>query len=219
MKNPDVFLQQKGLAALGFDPGPLDGDPGPKTTAARAAWEASLVPGAPGSNNVAAAIVYFATRDLDIRETDGNNRGPGIEKYWSSTSYPDGYKNREPYCAAAVCYWIRQACIKAIPGKLAFLMPTSARAVDFEAWGKRNTGKGVQMIDKAADLQPGDIVVFQFGAQNHVGIVEARSPRGRVDFQTIEANTSPSSSNNEGGGVYRRTRSRNLIRAVVRITA
>jgi hypothetical protein len=38
-------------------------------------------------------------------------------------------------------------------------------------------------------------------------------------FQKQSANTSPASSDNEGGGVFRRSRSRNLIRAVYRITA
>ena len=71
-------------------------------------------------------------------------------------------------------------------------------------------------ISKGAVLEPGDLLVFEF---SHIGIVEARCPQGKVTVQTIEANTSPASSDNEGGGVFRRSRSRNLIRAVYRITA
>lgn len=42
--NRDIYLQQVGLKALGFDPGDLDGIPGKDTRAARAAWEKSLEP-------------------------------------------------------------------------------------------------------------------------------------------------------------------------------
>lgn len=42
MKNFDDYLQQVALKALGFDPGPLDGDAGPRTREAYAACKASL---------------------------------------------------------------------------------------------------------------------------------------------------------------------------------
>lgn len=210
MKSRDIYLQQVGLRELGFDPGPLDGDAGPKTAAARAAWEASLEPQAGGS--IAARIVELARADLAIRETEGKNQGPGIAKFWPATNYPDGYKNREPYCAAAVCYWIKEAAGVPLP---AWDLPRTARAYGFEDWARKQDGKGVIRLAKGDPLEPGDIVVFEF---SHVGIVEGRSPRGTAVFQTIEANTSPSSSNNEGGGVFRRSRSRNLIRSVIRIT-
>ncbi|MCW1885538.1 hypothetical protein OKA04_12430 [Luteolibacter flavescens] len=160
-------------------------------------------------------MVELATADLHIRETEGSNRGPGIEKYWSATSYPGGYEARQPYCAAAVCWWVEQAAKDV--GYTALPLLRSARAFDFHQWGKTNdsAGRKVSVIAKSDEILPGDIIVFSF---SHVGIAEARSPKGR-DVQTIEANTSPSSTNNEGGGVYRRTRSRNLIRAIVRITA
>ena len=37
--NDDIYLQQVGLKSLGYDPGPLDGLTGAKTTAAKKAWK------------------------------------------------------------------------------------------------------------------------------------------------------------------------------------
>lgn len=210
MKSRDIYLQQVALRELGFDPGPLDGDAGPKTQAARAAWEKSLNPKVP--EGIAARIVDFAKDDLWIRETEGQNRGPGIGKFWTATNYKEGYANREPYCAAAVCFWVMLAA--GTPGP-AFELPVTPAAYGLQTWGAKQEGKGVVMVAKHETLEPGDIVVFEF---SHVGIVESRCPAGAVNVQTIEANTSPNSTNNEGGGVHRRSRPRHLIRAVVRIT-
>jgi hypothetical protein len=210
MKDAGLFLQQAGLKSLGFDPGPLDGIPGARTAAARAAWEASLTPATAGS--IAHRLVELAKADLWIRETEGKNQGDGIAKYWPATTYPDGYQDRQPYCAAAVCYWVREAVAKAA---VPFTLPTTAKAFLLEQWAKRNAGKGVVFIGKGDQLEPGDIIIWEF---SHASVVEARCPRGSGVVQTIDANTSLDSGNNEGGGVFRRSRSRTLIRSVIRIT-
>ena len=46
-------------------------------------------------------LIDIAMRDEGQKETS-RNRGPAIEKFWTATNYPDGYVNREPYCAAGV---------------------------------------------------------------------------------------------------------------------
>ena len=60
--------------------------------------------------------------------------------------------------------------------------------------------------------QPGDIVIYSFG---HTGIVE--SAAGST-FTAIEGNTSPGAagSQDNGGGVYRRTRGRSTVTAYIR---
>ena len=62
------------------------------------------------------------------------------------------------------------------------------------------------------DPQPGDIIIYNFG---HTGIVE-RAAAGTVT--AIEGNTSPGStgSQDNGGGVYRRTRNKTLVKAYIR---
>jgi len=59
-----VYLMQVGLKSLGFDPGKLDGDEGPKTKSAFDAWLASLVPAS--SNSIADAIVKMRRHKLEF---------------------------------------------------------------------------------------------------------------------------------------------------------
>lgn len=64
----------------------------------------------------------------------------------------------------------------------------------------------------AAAPLPGDVVIYNFG---HTGIVESAAGDS---ITAIEGNTSPGSkgSQSNGGGVYRRTRSRKLVSAFIR---
>jgi hypothetical protein len=69
----------------------------------------------------------------------------------------------------------------------------------------------------SADVRPGDLVFFDWGGStlaskvDHIGIVEAPLPDGRI--QTIEGNTSPSDAGSQGngGGCWRRIRPRGVI--------
>lgn len=209
MKNPAVYLQQVGLKSLGFDPGPLDGVSGPKTAAAWTDWQNSLHPANAGGT--AARMLVLAKDELWVREKEGKNHGDGIAKYWPATTYPSGYADRQPYCAAFICWLVRQAA----PKPCLFDLPTSPKAFAFEAWAKKQEGRGVELIGKSEAIEPGDIIVFEF---SHVGLAEQRVGKGKTEVHTIDANTSPGSGDNEGGGNFRRTRARHLIRAIVRIT-
>ena len=62
------------------------------------------------------------------------------------------------------------------------------------------------------DPMPGDIVIYRFG---HTGIAESASGS---DVTAIEGNTSPGQggSQDNGGGVFRRTRKRSLAEAYIR---
>ena len=202
MKDQDTYLTRVGLKSLGFDPGPLDGDFGPKTLAALNAWKASLGLGI----GIAQRLVEFARKEVGIRETS-KNQGPGIEKYWSATSYPKGYQNREPYCAAAAAWLVKQACAGQAHS---FSLPTTPLAYGFEKWAANNSGRGIAIVSRNA-ARSGDI--FTLSAASHVGIIESVSGSTAT---TLEANTDGSGSR-EGDGFYRKTRNISGFRKVIRI--
>lgn len=208
MKDPHVYLEQVALKSLGFDPGTLDGDSGPKTKSAFDAWQKSLQKAVTVSpvGTIAARIVSIAANEIGIRETS-KNQGPGLAKYWTATSYGDGYTDRQPYCAAFVCWVVKQAVSDLSHD---YSLPTSALAYDFEKWGKANSGKGVSIV--AGKVKPGDI--FTLSAISHVGLISRVIDEDTVE--TIEGNTDGSGSR-EGDGVYKRTRKISGFRKVIRI--
>lgn len=200
---------QVGLKQLGFDPGLPDGDEGPHTRAAFAAWEASIAGDSNTTESIAARLVEIAKTQVGIREVT-KNQGPGIEKFWTATSYKDGFKNREPYCAAFVCWLVHEACKnQAIP----FSLPTSPVAYDFEKWGAANSNKGVSVLSNSASLKAGDI--FTLATASHVGLIKSV---GKSTVTTIEGNTDGSGSR-EGDGVYERTRAIVSLRKIIRINS
>lgn len=143
-----------------------------------------------------------------IRETDGSNRGPGIEKYWTAVSYRDGYKDRQPYCAAAVCWMVAEAARFGVNWRSP--LPTFAAVKEFLAWARKEMANGRAIVftmnDPAYHPEPGDIICF-LPKLSHLGVVVG-FPGLTID--TVEANTSPEpltpDEDRDGGGVYRRVR-------------
>lgn len=199
---------QVGLKSLGFDPQGLDSDHGPKTQKAFDAWEASLQKDdKKAASTIANKLVELAKTQVGIRETS-RNQGKGIEKYWSATTYPTGYKNREPYCAAFICWLVKEA-VKGT--KVPFSLLRSPVAYDSEKWARANAERGVKLLSNKSAPLPGDI--FTLSAASHVGLVIKNNGK---TVTTIEGNTDRSGSR-EGDGVYQRTRSVSSIRKLIRI--
>ena len=210
-----TYLLQVGLGSLGYSFGPgakygdLDGDFGPKTQAAVNAFEAaqqSKVTNPP--QGFVALLISLAQSELtkNIREAS-QNQGPEIAKYWTATTYPEGYTNREPYCAAFVCWlFMTAAAERTVP----FSLPMSPVAYDFEGWASENAGKGVFFAETP---QAGDI--FTLSTASHVGLVVGVT--GQM-ITTIEANTN-SAGSREGDGVYNRVRPISTIRKIIRVNA
>lgn len=126
----------------------------------------------------------------------------------SKTNYDFGASG-VPYCCMFVSYVLNE-CGFYVPG-----FPAASCIF------ARNKAKqsGLLLANKY-DAQPGDIVFFDWDPQNkndidHVGFVEKNC--GSY-IQTIEGNTSPGTSGSQGngGGVYRRTRSFDLVSSVIR---
>jgi len=179
MNDEDIKLLQ---GVLGVE---QDGDIGPITRLA-----------------IANKLISIFKKEIGTFETS-KNHGEGIEKYWTATSYEDGYKNREPYCSAALC-WVFKVS-KLLSDKLSPKTPT---AFGWEEWGKRI---GITVAKPPKSIKKGDVVVFSF---SHVALATSDSDSSG-NFNTIEANTG-SNGERDGDGVYAKTRNIKLVRSVVR---
>lgn len=161
-------------------------------------------------------LVDIALRDDGALETS-RNRGPAIRKFWQATSLPEGYNERYPYCAAAVCYWVRE-WLK-LPDVLKVMEMSAAKA---EQWRCKSAGafawldwankKGVHVLSDSPlnTLHTGDLMVFDM---SHIGIVI--DDHGNNVF-TIEANTG-ATGGRDGDGIFRKTRHRSLARGFIRL--
>ena len=155
-------------------------------------------------------LVEIAETQLGITESS-KNHGDGIAKYWEATNYPDGYANREPYCAAAVCWIVREAMGSSIAWS--FKRPKTATAFGFEEWSLAQDASTHTKKNPRGDIQPGDIVIFKF---SHVGIAATPADKGG-HFKCIEANTGPNGER-DGDGVWKKTRHIDLVRSRIRFT-
>lgn len=161
-------------------------------------------------------FVSIARAEVGTRETS-RNQGPGIAKYWEDTTYKDGYKNREPYCAAFVCWVIAEAIRR---GHGVGPSPSSAAVRHIVSWA-RKLGNGTVVFRPTSSTykpQPGDLIYWAFGGKaqpNHIGFVAEADGTSRV--KTIEANTNPAGSR-EGDGVYERYRSLSGAAGFIRLS-
>lgn len=221
-----TYLAQIGLASLGYafgegaKYGKIDGEDGPKTRLAIADFTAArqetiTKQATAGAGTIALALVAVLMTRANFRETS-QNQGPGIADYWPATSYPDGYRERAPYCAAFACWGVREATKgREVP----FSLPKSALVLDWVAWTTANKGKGVELLDPKADgfkIRAGDICLMKFGGgKGHLFV--SRGPGDTGQTLTIEANTDDALSR-EGDGTFAKVRSVASIYKVVRIT-
>ena len=163
-------------------------------------------------------LIDIALRDVGQLETS-RNRGPAIKKFWPATTYPEGYKDRQPYCAAAVCYWVREwlalpevaAAFGKTPAQLDAWRCKSAAAFGWLEWAKR---REVHVLSDSIlnNLHAGDLMVFDM---SHIGVVADDSGQ---NVYTIEANTG-ASGGRDGDGIFQKVRSRTLARGFIRLLA
>jgi hypothetical protein len=160
--------------------------------------------------------------DLDVGNVEVRpNEGPWIAKYWPATNAPEIYLENnwrvKPYCAAAMCYWLRE-WLK-LPEVLAALKMTKAEAEswrckspgawDWMDWAKR---KGLQTFSDSPStvIHLGDVVVYDF---HHIGLVA--NDKDNLIY-TIEANTNVAGSR-DGDGCWRKDRRRKEAQMFIRL--
>jgi len=160
-------------------------------------------------------LVEIARLDRGKTEDLGHNQAEWIEKFWPATSYPDGYENAEPYCAAACCYWVREWLrLDEVRDAFGFtdeeaedFRPKSAAVFDWEDWAH---SQGLLVMDRDAVLHTADVMIFDC---SHIGIVW--TDKGQ-NLLTMEANTGPEGER-DGDGAYLKLRSRSEARSFIRM--
>jgi hypothetical protein len=161
-------------------------------------------------------LVEIARRDVGKVETT-RNRAPWIAKYWGATTLPNGHADRQPYCAAAVAWWVRE-WLK-IPEVMAAMKMTPTGAERWRckspaafAWLDWANARRLEVLsDRPTErLRVGDLMVFDI---SHIGIVRDDDSKG---VYTIEANTG-NGSVRDGDGCFERVRTRSQARAFIRL--
>lgn len=141
----------------------------------------------------------IAIKKIGVREVT-RNQSPEIAVFWKDTNYPAGFINREPWCAAFVCYCLAEAFRQGWRPKVKAL-PKEAAVRYFLDWCRGRYGVEVWANDGKRLPQPGDLAVF-LPKLSHIGFVERCADR---TLFTIEGNTDDGGSR-EGDGVHQRQR-------------
>lgn len=130
-------------------------------------------------------VLSISQSQVGVREAGGNNRGLEVEGYLASVGLPPG----QPWCAAFVCWVLRQA---GVPER-----PSTGDTWALEAWGRER--KILQSAPRA-----GDIFLLLDGASRpmHTGfVIDGAGDR----VGTIEGNTG-GRSDTDGDGVHAKNR-------------
>ena len=151
------------------------------------------------------ALTVAASQLGVTEDPPGSNR----VRYWPEVGQPIGSTNGWAWCAAFVTW-----CLLRVGVDLRALVSWPYQCQRIMLWAKA-TGRW-----KTTDPQPGDLVLYCWdgtGHASHIGIHE-RIVDGL--YQAIEGNTSPTNvgSQSNGGGVFRRVRSRSMILGWVDMT-
>lgn len=217
---PDAMLIQHGLNSQGLLNLPKpQGLPGPKTNAAYDAWWNRFVTPPKDEQDLADIQVFRKTlvrvleSQVGVHEVGGNNRGAQIDAYEGATWLDP--RGDYAWCASFIC-WVIWEALKATGFQPEWSRPRTPGAYAFrDQWGPENKERGVEVIwDPYGRILPGDIIVFTF---SHIGMARAESAPG-ASVLTIEGNTNAAGSR-EGDGVYRKTRKRSQISAIIRIAS
>jgi len=159
-------------------------------------------------------IAAIALKEVGVREEGGNNCGPRVREYQEATWLTPG---PWPWCAAFVDWCVREWVSQIGPKDLVFgkwtpeaWRPRTAGAFDLEKWAK---DRKLPVLGPKSDADPGDIVVFDM---SHCGIIVGDHPANSLFLETVEGNTG-SQNQRDGDGVWRKKRSRTMVRSIIRI--
>lgn len=167
-------------------------------------------------------------RAYDGKVEASKNTAPWIGKLWTATNYPDGMKNREPYCAAGVAWCVREwlkdpdvlAALKLSPeaaekwrckSSSVFKSPGN----NWKDWAEKVKGPKVQILPKNCILHAGDIVIYSY---SHIEIVTNDDNTETGPFVAFGFNTDAGGSR-DGEGAFEKPRQRKQVMCFIRILA
>ena len=155
----------------------------------------------------------IALDEVGVEEVDGTNCGPRVNAYKSATNLPP--HESWPWCAAFVDWCVREAIKRgqALGRHYTFERPRTAGAWDLINWSLKQDDSTQTLRNPESDIAPGDIIVYRF---SHCGIAIGK-PSSIGIFEAVEGNTD-SQGSREGGGVYRKLRRIEQVRARIRFT-
>ncbi len=131
------------------------------------------------ATDLARAVAERAARDIGVKEK-GQNRGKRIEQYQAAA----GIKPGQPYCAAAICCWIKEAAKEMGVEYKNLLSPSAMRFLEYA----RKQGNQVYPFDIHPDDIPLIGIIDHGGGKGHAFlIVGMDEDSGALD--TIDANS------------------------------
>ena len=158
---------------------------------------------------LAETLVTVATGEIGVEEVNGTNSGKRVREYQAAT---DLGGTGWPWCAAFVCWCVREAMkVASVNETATFKRPKTASAWGFEAWSRAQDKTTWTKKPHGNDIQAGDIVVFTF---SHIGIALS-APDSKGFVTTCEGNTDGAGSR-EGGAVLSKRRHVSKIRSRIR---
>ncbi|OCC01851.1 hypothetical protein BA190_26935 [Labrys sp. WJW] len=168
----DVLSIQTRLKTLGYDPGPLDNDFGPRTRAAVIAFQKArkLEPDGIVGRLTAAALwagvktkepawLVEARKDLGLREAPGPKDNPDVVRMFAEAGHPEVKHDAVAWCAAAVGAWLARAGIKGTG---------SLWALDYAKWGQALPGPRLGAIAVKRRRGGGHVTLVVGGAGDRV---------------------------------------------------
>lgn len=166
-------------------------------------------------------LIDIARRDVGKVETS-RNQAPWIKKLWTATTYPTGYEERQPYCAAGVCYCIREwlkdkDVLKAfgftelqaerwrVKYASVYLAPGGNNVLD---WAKT---RNLQILNKNDNFHAGDLIIYTY---SHVEFYIDDAANKKIIC--IGYNTD-SGGSRDGDGCFEKERTRKSIKCAIRL--
>lgn len=171
--------------------------------------------------NLRKRLIDIARLDKDKTETS-RNQAPWIKKLWKATTYQSGYEERQPYCAAGVCYCIQQWLLDKDVLKAfvfdekqaekwrpkyasVYRAPNGNNILD---WAKANR---CEILDKNANFHTGDLIIYTY---SHIELYVDDSTNNNIIC--IGYNTD-SGGSRDGDGCFEKERTRKSIKCAIRL--